>query len=193
MDWCRYLTDTVEGGKKAGELVGGMPKTRNFNAYGQPGTGTLNIPQPELCRILLDEVAKSDSSFDTELVGIYDEEDEFVTAEANYVKTGDTKMFSSRFLVAADGEKSKTRGLLGIPFSGHTWPEKLVATDVWLINNDESPITTTFLMDPIYYTVITPLTLPTTRQKSLWGVAFALNPDETRSDDELPRSCPTST
>lgn len=189
MDWRRYPTDTVEGGKKAGELVGGMPKKRNFNAFGKPGTGMLNLPQPELCRVLLDKAAKSGNiivCFETELVGIYDEEgDEFVRAEANNVNTGDTKLFSSRFLVGADGGRSKTRGLLGIPFSGHTWPERLVVTDVWLINNDESPITTTFLMDPVYYTVITPLALPTIGQKSLWRIAFALDPDETRSDDEL--------
>lgn len=189
MDWRRYPTDNSEGGKQAGELVGGMPKKRTFNAYGPPGTGTLNMPQPKLCHVLLDEVAKLSTVsvlFDTELVGIQDQDgDEFVTAKTNHVSTGDTKTFSGRFLVGADGGKSKTRGLLGIPFSGHTWPEKLVATDVWLINNDESPITTNFLMDPVHYTVITPLTRPIIGQKSLWRIAFALNPDEARSDDEL--------
>lgn len=189
MDWRRNPTDSVEGGKKAGELVGGMPKKRNFNAYGQPGTGTLNMPQPKLCQILLEEVAKLDNvsiCFDTELVSVEDEVgDEFVTAKTKHAISGDTKMFCGRFLVGADGGKSKTRGLLGIPFSGHTWSEKLVATDVWLINNDESPITTTFLIDSVHYTVITPLTLPIIGERSLWRIAFALDPEEARGDDEL--------
>lgn len=189
MDFRRNPTDDGKGGKKAGELVGGMPKKEKLEVNGPPGTGTLNMPQPKLCQILLEEATKLDTVrvyFDTELVEIHDEEGgQYVTAETKNVTTGDKKTFFGHYLVGADGGKSKTRGLLGIPFSGHTWPEKLLATDVWLMNYDESPITTTYLLDPVHYTVITPLTRPVTGQKSLWRIAFALSPDETRSNEEL--------
>lgn len=189
MDFCRNPTDDGKGGKKAGELVGGMPKRETLDLNGPPGTGTLNMPQPKLCQILLEEATKLDTvsvCFDTELVEIYDDEgDDNVTIETRSVTTGDEKTFSAQHLVGADGGKSKTRGLLGIPFSGHTWPEKLLATDVWLMNYEESPLTTTYLLDPVHYTVITPLTRPVTGQKSMWRVAFALNPEETRSNEEL--------
>ncbi|KAG6362835.1 hypothetical protein INS49_007929 [Diaporthe citri] len=189
MDFRRNPTDDGKGGKKAGELVGGMPTKETIDTNGPPGTGTLNMPQPILCQILLEEVTKLDAvsvCFDTELVGIHDEEgSQYVTAETRNVTTGDKKTFSDQYLVGADGGKSKTRGLLGIPFSGHTWPEKLLATDVWLMNYDESPITTTYLLDPVHYTVITPLTRPVTGEKSMWRIAFALDPDETRSNEEL--------
>jgi hypothetical protein len=60
-----------------------------------------------------------------------------------------------------------------------------VATDVWLTNNDEIPGTTNFLMENVHYAVLTPLAQPIIRQKSLWRIAFAIYPNETRSDDEL--------
>ncbi|KAK2611421.1 hypothetical protein N8I77_004760 [Diaporthe amygdali] len=189
MDWRRNPSGDGKGGKKAGELVGGMPQEEKLDVYGPPGNGTLNMPQPKLCQILLDEATKQETisiCFNTELVAIYDEEgDEFVKAETKDITTGNKKIFAGRYLVGADGGKSKTRRLLGIPFSGHTWPEQLLATDVWLINYEESPITTTYLLDPVHYTVITPLTRPVTGEKSMWRIVFALAPDDTRNDEEL--------
>ncbi|KAL1857047.1 hypothetical protein Daus18300_010495 [Diaporthe australafricana] len=189
MDWRRNPTKDGAGGKKAGELVGGMPKNDRLNINGPPGSGTLNMPQPKLCQIMLEEATKLESvrvHFNTELVGIHNgEEDSSVTIETKDVTTGDKKSFSGQYLVGADGGKSKTRALLEIPFSGHTWPEKLLATDVWLMNYEESPLTTTYLLDPVHYTVITPLTRPVTGGKSMWRIAFALDPDETRSNEEL--------
>lgn len=156
MDFHRSPTSDGKGGKKAGGLVGGMPKKETLDANGSPGTGTLNMPQPKLCVILLEEATKLDTVrvyFDTELVEIHDDEgDQYVTAETKDVTTGDRRSFSGKCLIGADGGKSKTRGLLGIPFSGHTWPKKLLTTDVWLMNYDESPITTTICW--ILYTTL---------------------------------------
>ena len=36
----------------------------------------------------------------------------------------------SRWVVGADGARSTVRGLLNLPFEGHTWPERFVATNV---------------------------------------------------------------
>lgn len=152
-------TKDGKGGKTAGQLVGGLPKNKMLDVNGPPGTGTLNMPQPKLCQILLEEATKLDVisvHFSTELTDIHDEGDGFVRVDTTDVITGGRKTFSSHYLVGADGGKSKTRHLLGIPFSGHTWPEKLLATDVWLMNYEESPVTTTYLLDLIHYTVITP-------------------------------------
>lgn len=190
MDWRRNPTDDGKGGKKAGELVGGMPK-ETFDVQGPPGNGTLNMPQPKLCQILLDEVTKLGTVsvyFSTELIAIHNEDGEsgeYVEAETKDVTTNEKKIFSSLYLVGADGGRSKTRALLGIAFGGFTWPEKLLATDVWLENYTESPITTTYLLDPTHYTVITPLTQPVPGAKSMWRIAFALDPDDTRSNEEL--------
>jgi hypothetical protein len=83
--------------------------------------------------------------------------------------------------IGADGGRSKTRSLLGIPFPGHTWPEKLVATDVWLSNEEGGPITTTLLMDPVHYTILSPLSPPIPGQVSKWRFTFALNPEDLKS------------
>jgi 2-polyprenyl-6-methoxyphenol hydroxylase-like FAD-dependent oxidoreductase len=186
MDWRKFPTNDGKGGKKAGELIGAMPKGP-LDVYGPPGNGTLNMPQPKLCQILLEEAIKLETvtvCFNTELVGISDKESH-VEAETRDVATNEKKVFSGQYLVGTDGGKSKSRQLLGIPFGGHTWRERLLATDVWLMNYDESPITTTYLLDPVNYTVITPLTRPVTGEKSMWRIAFALDPEDTRSDEEL--------
>jgi 2-polyprenyl-6-methoxyphenol hydroxylase-like FAD-dependent oxidoreductase len=36
----------------------------------------------------------------------------------------------ARWVVGADGARSTVRGLLNLPFEGHTWPERFVATNV---------------------------------------------------------------
>lgn len=36
----------------------------------------------------------------------------------------------TRWVVGADGARSTVRGLLSLPFEGHTWPERFVATNV---------------------------------------------------------------
>lgn len=170
-----------------GHLVACFPKEENLDTYGPPtlsrAISMLNLPQPKLAQVLLNEAVKLDTVkvlFNTELVSIEDDggKSEVVRITAKDTVTGETTEYKSLFLIGSDGAKSKTRSLLNIPFQGHTWPDKLVATDVWLHNHDEMPITTTQVMDPIHYAVVTPLSPVVKGEVSKWRVSFALNPDD---------------
>lgn len=172
-----------------GRLVACFPKEENLDPYGPPtvsrAISMLNLPQPKLAEVLFNEAVKLATVkvlFNTELVSIENDgsggASETVRITAKDTVTGQTTAYTSLFLIGADGAKSKTRSLLQIPFQGHTWPDKLVATDVWLHNHDEMPITTTQVMDPIHYAVVTPLSPVVPGEVSKWRVSFALNPDD---------------
>ncbi|ODM18857.1 hypothetical protein SI65_05474 [Aspergillus cristatus] len=79
-----------------------------------------------------------------------------------------------------------TRRLLDIPFKGYTWPERIVAVDVLMENKDIDPrVHTSLIVDRINYGVISPLDKPQAGKKTLYGCSIAIDPSDTRSDDEL--------
>lgn len=171
-----------------GRLVACFPKEENLDTYGPPtasrAISMLNLPQPKLAQVLLDEAVKLPTvtvRFNTELVSIDDDggaAPHVVRVTARDTTTGTEAAYTSRFLVGSDGAKSATRRLLGVPFQGHTWPDKLVATDVWLRCHDEMPLTTTQVMDPVHYAVITPLAPVVPGAVTKWRVSFALDPED---------------
>ncbi|KAI8947825.1 FAD-binding monooxygenase [Xylaria longipes] len=154
----------------------------------------LNIPQSQMCQVLMSRAIGTGHVrvlFSRELISVEsdgsDEDDANVSIGVKDLTSNTESQYTASFLIGADGSKSKTRSLLGIPFPGHTWPEKLVATDVWLSNEDDGPITTTLLMDPVHYTVLSPLTPPIRGELSKWRVTFALNPEDlkTMTDEDF--------
>ncbi|KAF4554407.1 FAD-dependent monooxygenase-like protein 4 [Elsinoe fawcettii] len=181
-----------QGGKKPGKLVANFPREPNFDskvdAYGPPvqppSMSMLNMPQPQLGKVLLEkaiETGNVDVLFQKELVSIMDGIDDISTDVRVQVKdnvTGTEEEYQSSFLIGADGGRSKTRSLLDIPFPGHTWPEKLIATDVWLHNYEGGPNTTTLLMHNTRYTIFSPLTPPAIGETTKWRVTFAVDPEE---------------
>ncbi|KAK8043189.1 hypothetical protein PG994_013672 [Apiospora phragmitis] len=70
-------------------------------------------------------------------------------------------------------------------FTGHTWPEQLVATDVLMKNYEVPKYPTAYVMHPTYYTVMTPLAEPKLGETSLWRFTIAQQPGDTRSAEEL--------
>ncbi|KAI0965549.1 FAD/NAD(P)-binding domain-containing protein [Xylaria arbuscula] len=184
-------------GRQCGQLVASFPKedAAEFNPNGPPrapmngppAISMLNIPQSQMSQVLMDKAVETGHVrvlFGTELISIeHDgsgEDDTGVSIQVKHLASNVESQYKASFLIGADGGKSTTRSLLGIPFPGHTWPEKLVATDVWLHNDDDGPITTTLLMDPVHYTILSPLTRPIRGEVSKWRVTFALNPEEVK-------------
>ncbi|KAI1812319.1 FAD/NAD(P)-binding domain-containing protein [Poronia punctata] len=187
--------------KKPGQLVTSFPKedADKFDPRGpprapmdgKPAISMLNIPQSQMCKVLMDKAVATgnvDVSFGRELVSIEEDgsggNDVHVRIRVREVSSDSESTYSASFLVGADGGRSKARSLLGIPFQGHTWPERLVATDVWLPNGEGGPITTTLIMDPVHYTVLSPLTPPKLGEVSKWRVTFALNPADLTNQSE---------
>ncbi|KAK1707640.1 FAD-binding monooxygenase [Colletotrichum lupini] len=150
----------------------------------------LNMAQPELTKVLMEkatETGRVQVLFNKELVSILNDGSngsETVTIAVKDLNTGQIEEHFASFLVGSDGGRSKTRSLLGISFPGHTWPEKLIATDVWLKNTADSPVTTTLLMEPVHYTIITPLTPPVKGEVTKWRLTFAVDPEELKTKTE---------
>lgn len=182
-----------QGGKKMGRLVACFPKEEDLDPYGPPtvsrAISMLNLPQPQLAQVLLDETRALPNAtvlFHTELVSIDADggaAPHVVRVTARDTTTGATTAYAGAFLVGADGARSRARALLGVPFQGHTWPDKIVATDVWLRCHDEMPATTTQVMDPVHYAIVTPLAPVVPGEVTKWRVSFALDPEDLARGD----------
>lgn len=176
-----------QGGKKMGSLIACYPKEENLDIYGLPtasrAISMLNLAQPKLADVLLEmavSTGKVEVRFNNELVTIDDNggESEVVVVSVKDTVSRETRQFRSAFLIGSDGARSKVRSQLNIPFQGHSWDEKVIATDVWLLNHDEMPITTTQILDPVHFAIITPLMPPVPGKHTKWRVTFASNPEE---------------
>ncbi|KAJ5738499.1 hypothetical protein N7493_001654 [Penicillium malachiteum] len=191
--WRKAPVDNGLGGKDNGELVATF-KRHIDDPKMPPGSGTLNFPQAQLSELLCKEAVDTglvDVRFNAELESIQDHGDETgsnkkVRITVKDLILGSSFSLSGLYLVGADGASSTTRKLLKIPFAGHTWDRKLLATDVWIQNYEETLHPTSYVMDPTYFCVITPLTEPKKDADSLWRYTIGLPATASdTSDDEL--------
>lgn len=179
--WRKPLVDDGSGGKAMGDLIAKLI----FPDADGLGNGVI-YPQSELGKLLFREVVATGFvtfHFGRELCGIREEDDSVLAT----TQTRDGKeYFRCAYLVGADGAKSATRRLLDIPFKGYTWPERIVAIDVLMENKDvDSHVHTSLIVDPINYGVVSPLVKPQAGKKTMYRCSIAIDPLDTRSDDEL--------
>ena len=152
------------------------------------GAGLLNLTQGRLNALLMREALKTghvQCHFNTELLSIVDNNKERVTVLARNVETGAEKEYHAMYLVGIDGARSATRKALSLPFPGHTWPERLIATNVYVVNEDIPLWPTHYTMNTVGYGVTTPLDEIVLGKKTLWRYTFAASPDDPRSDQDL--------
>jgi 2-polyprenyl-6-methoxyphenol hydroxylase-like FAD-dependent oxidoreductase len=177
------------GGKVFGDVVANIPMCAPHDTVMAPGAGCLNLPQAQLNKLFLREALKTGHvtiNFNSELVSIVSNTDDGVTVLTRNPSTGAEQEFSATYAVAADGAKSATRKALGLLYPGHTWPERLIATNVLVQNVEETPMHTHFLMHPVHWAVSTPLANPVLGEKTLWRWTMAADPAlEHLSDEEI--------
>ena len=80
----------------------------------------------------------------------------------------------ARWVVGADGARSAVRSFLSLPFEGHTWPERFVATNVQYDFGRYGYEPANMIADPVNWAVVARL-----GQEDLWRVTFS-------EDAELP-------
>ena len=119
--------------------------------------------------------------FSCEVIGIQELHD----AVQVQVRNPDISISTGCYVIGADGGESSVRKAIGTPCLGHTWQERLLATDVNLLNDVVPNYPTVFIMDSRNYTIMTPLTEPILGETSLWGCTIAIPPEDERSDEEL--------
>ncbi|KAL2426642.1 hypothetical protein ABEF95_011154 [Exophiala dermatitidis] len=167
MLWRTLPKDNGKDGKRLGDILASQPLAAPDDMELEPGSGILNLTQGKLNRLLLREVLKSG-----------------VTVLTRDTKTGEEKRYRARYAVGADGAHSAVRKGLGLPFPGHTWPERLLATNV-MFKNEAVPFPTHFLLDRKHWSVCMPLEDPLVGQTTLWRWTMAEDPESGWSDDEL--------
>jgi 2-polyprenyl-6-methoxyphenol hydroxylase-like FAD-dependent oxidoreductase len=196
LGWRAAVQDDGQGGKTWGKLLCHIPFPDEPR---QPlEHGMLILPQAALCELLAEQIDllnKTCSSsgtggrvtfhFNAELCGIQDEDDG-VTVTVRHPETAVESNLRGALFVGADGGKSAARSLLGIKLQGHTWPERLVAADVMLRNDNLPPaVHAHFVVHPVHFAIVVPLEQPVEGETTLWRFSMATDPEEGLSDDEL--------
>lgn len=79
-----------------------------------------------------------------------------------------TRQVRTSWVVGADGARSSVRHLLELPFEGHTWPERLVATNVEYDFERHGFESANMVADPVHWGVVVRL-----GRENLWRVTYA--------------------
>ncbi|PVH72210.1 FAD binding domain protein [Cadophora sp. DSE1049] len=163
---------------------GGKTYGRDIATIHEP---QLTLPQSIMVPLLAKETEKTGLvkiHFGKEVVGI-EQDEKLVTLSLKDVKTGEVEQVRGEYLVGTDGARSKVRSLLGIGFPGHTWRERIIATNVRLKNQELVPISSSLIVHPTKWGVIIPLEDPKVGETTLWRYGVATESSDTRSDEEL--------
>ena len=186
--WRKMPEDNGKGSKKLGTCIAAQPLCAPDETEFPIGAGLLNLTQGRLNALLMREALKTghvQCHFNTELLSINENNKDGVSILARNVETGVEKEYNPIYLIGTDGARSASRKALGLPYPGHTWPERLVATNVYVMNEEVPLWPTHYFMDAINYGVTTPLEEIVVGKKTLWRYTFAASPDDTRPDEEL--------
>jgi len=89
----------------------------------------------------------------------------------------------SSWVVGTDGARSTVRHLLGLPFEGHTWAERFVATNLRYDFGKHGYLNANMVQDPVDWAVIARL-----GQDNLWRCTYG--EDATLPEDEVLRRVP---
>lgn len=76
------------------------------------------------------------------------------------------------WVIGTDGARSSVRQLLGLPFEGHTWPERFVATNVEYDFEKYGFEPANMITDPVNWAVVARL-----GRENLWRVTYAEDAD----------------
>lgn len=198
--WRALPEDDGKGGKTFGKSIARMPvlqpvlKDSPAEMYGHPELegGMVILPQSSFAKILEDQALATGRvriHWDTQIADIA-EEGETVVATVKPATIGreevvNTWTLRGAYLVGADGGRSAVRKLLKIQLPGHTWPERLIATDVSLFNDFVSDTPAHFVVSRPHYAVVIPLTKAVAGQATLWRYSVAIDPTDMRPDEEI--------
>jgi 2-polyprenyl-6-methoxyphenol hydroxylase-like FAD-dependent oxidoreductase len=163
-------------------------KTLAENNYGL-NVGHMKYPFPAYCgqhelAAIITRHCKENPKFKleflTEMVSL-SQHDSGVDVTVKDVKTGDTRIVKSKYVVGADGGRSSVRKSIGVHLEGFTWDETFVATNITSFPFDKYDIRgANFVVHPVHWAVIA----QTGGDNSPWRIAFGiekgLTPEEVR-------------
>ncbi|SAL77775.1 FAD-dependent oxidoreductase [Caballeronia choica] len=110
-----------------------------------------------------------------------DQDASYATIETT--SPGGTARLRTRWVAATDGARSTVREKIGLTFDGITWPERLVATNVFYDFSLHGYSRANFVHDPVDWAVVVQLD-----QTGLWRVCYGEDPS--LSDAEVRQRLP---
>lgn len=167
--------DNGNGGKTFGKQLGYIQDKQ------------LMLPQSKLAAIIKNAAVGTGNvtiHYHAEATAI-EEDGNSVTLNVKNLGSGEMENFKGVYLVGSDGGRSTIRSLLKIPFPGHTWPERVITTNVTRVSDEMSHVAPHFIIDPVNWSVVVPLSPPKLGQPSLWRYAIAVDSKDPRTDEEL--------
>ncbi|UPL02249.1 hypothetical protein LCI18_013601 [Fusarium solani-melongenae] len=167
--------DNGNGGKTFGKQLGFIKDKQ------------LMLPQSKLTAIIKKAAVGTGNvtvHYQAEVTAIEDAGDS-VTINVKNLGSGDMETFKGVYLVGCDGGRSTVRSLLKIPFPGHTWPERIITTNLTRVNDEMANVSPHFIIDPVNWAVVIPLSPPKLGQTSHWRYAIAVDSKDSRTDEEL--------
>jgi 2-polyprenyl-6-methoxyphenol hydroxylase-like FAD-dependent oxidoreductase len=104
-----------------------------------------------------------------------DQDESYVTIATN--GPGGITRLRCRFVAATDGARSTVREKIGATFDGFTWPERLVASNVYYDFNLHGYSRANFVHDPVDWAVVVQLD-----QSGIWRVCYGEDPTLTEAE-----------
>ncbi len=131
-----------------------------------------HLGQHRLSQVLLEHLRRypeADLRFGWKLTGFEQDADGIV---ATAVTGGREERIAGRWLIGADGAHSTVRRALGIEFSGFTWPERFLVTNIAADLEAHGFSRTNYVSDPDHWAVILMLTEGDAHRRATWRVTY---------------------
>ncbi|HEY0104852.1 MAG TPA: FAD-dependent oxidoreductase, partial [Rhizomicrobium sp.] len=149
----------------SGEII--RSDLRNTLPPDSPYDHNLHLGQHILAELVSQHLARLPNAqvlWNHKLVGLSQDKNR-VTLE---VATPDgPRVLRADWVVGTDGARSAVRGLLGLPFEGHTWPDRFVATNVEFDFEKYDFELANMVADPVNWAVVARL-----GRENLWRVTY---------------------
>ncbi|KAF9768949.1 hypothetical protein IL306_013695 [Fusarium sp. DS 682] len=182
--WRKHIVDDSNGGTVLGPVIAEIEMSkRGEGGSFENGKFSILYMQSLLVQLLLEETTQTsmvEVQFNTPITG-FEDDGNGVTVKVE--ASEGPQLFRSQYLVGCDGARSTVRNSLGIKFSGHSWPERMIATDVQRTLPKLEKFEAYFVVDQVHWGVVVPLEPIVPGEPGLWRYAMAA-PDATLTDDE---------
>ncbi|KAI1808011.1 FAD/NAD(P)-binding domain-containing protein [Daldinia bambusicola] len=179
--WRKLPTDVVDAnGKVVGKELGAIIGKNSMGKPGPdgkftPGHYSIQLAQCRLAEIFLENAVKTGFTevlWEHEVIGLSQDEKQ-VSVTVATASEGE-KVIEGQYLAACDGGRSTVRKLLGIRLSGHSWPERFLATDVLRVAPVVPDFSVHFTVDETFWGVVTPLEHVQAGKQGLWRYSMAV-------------------
>jgi 2-polyprenyl-6-methoxyphenol hydroxylase-like FAD-dependent oxidoreductase len=127
----------------------------------------LHLAQHDLAGIVLAHLLRTSLAevrWNTRFVALAQDDD---GVEATFETADGPPSLRAQWLVGADGGRSAVRSALGLAFDGHTWPKRLIATNVTYDFEAHGFARANFVVDPVHWAVIVRI-----NHDGLWRVTY---------------------